>query len=296
MGVMKVLVIGATGKQGSHVAHRLIDHGHKVRAFTRHPDSPVAKELERLGAEIATGNLEDRGSIERAARDVDAVFGVTTPYEAGPEAETREGLNIVDAAKATGKYLVYNSVASADQDTGIPHFDSKWTVEQHIKGAGVESAVIAPVYFMENIIMWGKEQLKQGMYATPLAPDTPLQQIAVSDVAEMSVMALEDKGAFLGKRIDIASDELTGREVAEIMSRVLGRPIKYVQIPDDATRKMGDDLYKMYEWFTRVGYSVDIPKLRREYPQVSWHKFEQWAREQDWEAILGAKTEAAGKR
>ena len=69
----EVLVTGATGQQGGAVARRLLKKGHRVRAFTRKPDSPAAKELEQLGAELAIGNFDDLASIERAAEGVDAV-------------------------------------------------------------------------------------------------------------------------------------------------------------------------------------------------------------------------------
>ena len=283
---MNVLVTGATGKQGGHVARLLLKSGHSVYAFTRKADSPAAGALAKLGAEIVTGDLSDRASVERAVEDVDAIFAMGTPFEAGMEAETKQGVTVADAAKAKGKYLVYTSVGSANKNTGIPHFDSKWRVEQHIAKIGAEAAIIAPVYFMENVIAFGKQQLKEGLYATPLRPDRKLAQIALDDVAGFTVLALENKWRFIGKRIDLASDDLTGGQVAEILTRVIGKPIKYFQVPIENIRKMGEDMTKMYEWFERVGYSADTAALRRDYPEVGWHTYEDWAKEQDWKQIL----------
>jgi len=283
---MNVLVTGATGKQGGHVARLLLKRGHSVHAFTRKADSPAARELAKLGAEIVTGDLSDRASVERAVEGVDAIFAMSTPFEAGMEAETKQGVTVADAAKAKGKYLVYTSVGSANKNTGIPHFDSKWRVEQHIAKIGAEAAIIAPVYFMENVIAFGKQQLKEGLYATPLRPDRKLAQIALDDIAGFTVLALENKGRFIGKRIDLASDDLTGGQVAEILTRVIGKPIKYFQVPIENIRKMGEDMTKMYEWFERVGYSADTAALRRDYPEVGWHTYEDWAKEQDWKQIL----------
>lgn len=82
------------------------------------------------------------------------------------------------------------------------------------------------------------------------------------------------------------SDDLTGTQVAAILAKVLGKPIKYFQVPLEEIRKMSEDLVKMYEWFERVGYHLDIAALHGEYPEVGWHTYEAWAREQDWEAIL----------
>ena len=283
---MNVLVTGATGKQGSHVARLLLKNGHSVHAFTRKADSPAAHELAKLGAKIVTGDLSDRASVERGVEGVDAIFAMSTPFEAGMEAETKQGVTVADAAKAKSKYLVYTSVGSANKNTGIPHFDSKWRVEQHIAKIGAEAAIIAPVYFMENVIAFGRQQLKESMYATPLRPDRKLAQIALDDIASFAVLALENKGRFIGKRIDLASDDLTGGQVAEILTRVIGKPIKYFQVPIENIRKMSEDMTNMYEWFERVGYSVDTALLRRDYPEVGWHTYEAWAKEQDWKQTL----------
>ena len=97
-----VLVTGATGQQGGAVARVLLKRGHRVRGFTRRADSPAARQLERLGAELAIGNFDDPASIERAAEGVDAVYAMATPYEAGIEVETRQGITLVDAVKAAG--------------------------------------------------------------------------------------------------------------------------------------------------------------------------------------------------
>lgn len=285
---MNVLVTGATGKQGGHVARLLLKRGHSVHAFTRAADSPAARKLAELGAKIVPGDLSDRASIERAVEGTDAIFAMSTPFEAGMEAETKQGVTVADAAKAKGKYLVYTSVGSANKNTGIPHFDSKWRVEQHIVKIGAEATIIAPVYFMENVIAFGRQQLQEGVYASPLRAARKLAQVALEDIASFAVLTLENKGRFIGKRIDLASDDLTGGHVAEMLSRSIGKPITYVQVPDENIRRMPEDMVKMYAWFERVGYSVDTAALRRDYPEVGWHTYEAWAKEQDWKQILSS--------
>src|SRR5882757_9881217 len=127
----RVLVTGATGSQGGAVAKLLLDHGHQVRAVTRQPDSPAAKALAARGVELVVGDLTDRPAMEAAARGVDAVFAMGTPYENGTAVEIQQGVTLADAAKAAGAFLVYSSVSNADQKTGVPHFDSKYEVEKH---------------------------------------------------------------------------------------------------------------------------------------------------------------------
>ena len=285
---LSVLVSGATGQQGGALARVLLDKGHQVRAFVRKPNSPEAKELERLGARLAEGNLEEASTIEDAAKGMDAVFIVATPFEAGMEAETRHGIAAAEAAKAAGVgHLVYSSVANADKDTGIPHFESKRKVEEHIEGLGVPYTIVAPVYFMDNLLApWTLPQLKEGRLPMALPSSRPLQQIALSDIAAFTGVVLENREKFVGRRLDIASDELAGEEVAEVLTRVTGREIHYVELPLEQVRQaMGEDGARMFEWFDQVGYSADIESLRRDHQEVGWHTFEDWAKEQHWSPL-----------
>src|SRR6266581_9652403 len=115
-GKLNVLVTGATGKQGGHLVRELLARGHSIRALTRKPESPAAAALAARGVTIVSGDFDDQGSLERAARGVDTVFAMSTPFESGAKTETREGVNIVRAASAVGvPHLVYASVAGADR-------------------------------------------------------------------------------------------------------------------------------------------------------------------------------------
>lgn len=284
-----VLVTGATGKQGGAVVRRLLDRGHAVRALTRNPNSAGATALSRFGVELAAGSLDDREALGRALSGVDAVFAMSTPFEAGMEAETRQGVTMAAAAKAAGVHLVYTSVGSADRKTGIPHFESKYRVEQYIATIGVPATIVAPVYFMDNATVFTRDQLKAGVYAIPMSPTRKLAQIAVADIAAFAVLAIESPERFRGKRFDIAGDEVSGLEAVEILSRVSGRTFSYFQVPLEMIReRMGEDGATMYEWFERVGYRVDIAGLRRDHPEVGWHSFEAWAEAQDWKGLFSA--------
>ncbi|MES1209114.1 MAG: NmrA/HSCARG family protein, partial [Pseudomonadota bacterium] len=226
---------GATGKQGGAVARQLIGKGHYVRALTRDASKPAAQSLAALGAELAVGNLDDRASIDRAMEGVDAVFAVATPFEEGTTAETQQGINVADAAIAAGVQLVYSSVGNADRQTGIPHFDSKFAVEQHIRARGSSATILAPVYFMENLDFI-RAQLRDGVYASALNPERKLGQIAVSDIAAVAVAVFEDGAAHAGKRYDLGSEELSGNQSIDVLSRVTGRPLKYYQLSTDVVR------------------------------------------------------------
>jgi uncharacterized protein YbjT (DUF2867 family) len=285
-----VLVTGATGQQGGHVARRLLERGHRVRALTRKSDSPEAGELRKLGAEIVVGDLGDQASVERVARGVDAAFLVATPYEQGVPAEIRFGKTALNGLHAAGvPFVVYSSVSDADRKTGIPHFDSKAEVEAHLRGLGTDHAIVAPVFFMENLLApWIAAGVAQGVLSTGVLPTHKLQVISLPEIAEFSVLAIEQPGAFRGKRVNIASDEPTFPTVAARLSELTGRKVAYHATPIDEVRKQSADAAAMYDWFNRVGYSVDIPRLKREYPQVHWTTFHEWSGKQDWSAAMRA--------
>jgi uncharacterized protein YbjT (DUF2867 family) len=177
---LAVVVIGGTGNQGGAVVKSLLERGHEVRAVTRDTDSAKAREFANAGVMLVRASLEDTAALSMALEGATSLFAMTTPFGGGTQAETRQGISAADAAKAAGVHLVFTSVGSANRQTGVPHFDSKYEVEKHIARIGVRATVLAPVYFMENLY-FGKAQLAQGIYATPLPPTRQLAQVALAD-------------------------------------------------------------------------------------------------------------------
>ncbi|AID28903.1 uncharacterized protein YbjT (DUF2867 family) [Mesorhizobium sp. USDA 4775] len=281
-----ILVTGATGQQGGAVARALLSRGHRVKALTRKPDSDAARQLVAAGAEVVAGDLADAASIVRAAKDVDTMFLMGNSYEAGLEEETRQGILAANAAKAAGiGHLIYSSVADADKQTGIPHFESKYLVEQHVRQLGIPHTISAPVAFMENAVApWSTGALSQGTLAFAMPPKRALQLVALADIGAFVAALAERREQVFGKRYDFAGDELSGEEQAKILTKAIGRPIRYQEIPIAAARQQSEDAALMFEWFDRVGYDVDIAALRRQFPEVRWHGFADWARAFDWSA------------
>ena len=70
-----------------------------------------------------------------------------------------------------------------------------------------------------------------------------------------------------------------------MLSRISGRQIAYIEEDVEELLAANHDLGKMFEWFNRVGYSADIPALRRDYPEVGWHSLEDWGKSQDWTSL-----------
>jgi uncharacterized protein YbjT (DUF2867 family) len=277
-----ILVSGATGQQGGTVARNLLERGFAVRALTRDPEKAEAKALADLGAEIVSGDLEDRASIERVLDGVYGVFSVQQFWESGFEGEVRQGVLLADAAKAAGvEHYVYSSVGSAHRATGIPHFESKFEVEEHVRASGVPYTVLRPVFFMQN---WEfmREPILGGTIPQPLDPDKPFQMLDAEDIGAFAAMAFEDPETWIGREVDLAGDEMTMPEIAGTFSRVIGRNVDYFQVPwDGFEEQMGEEYTVMYRWFNDYGYEANIAALKDEYPGLA--SFEQYLRGHGWE-------------
>jgi uncharacterized protein YbjT (DUF2867 family) len=290
MSQFKVLVTGATGTQGGGVARLLLAGGHHVRTLTRNAASPAAAALRKLGAEVVAGNFDDPASLVAAARGMDTAFAMSTPYVAGPNAERQEALTLIEALTAAGVgRIVYASVSDADRKTGIPHFESKVPAEEAVKASGGAWSIVAPVFFMENFTgPWWLSALQSGAWSMPMPADRKLQMIAAADLAKFTALVIEQPETFGGRRINLASDEVSPAEVNATIARVSGRPLAYQGVSPAVVREQNADLAAMFEWFDQVGYSADIAGLKRDVPSIGWHSFESWAKAQPWDALLAA--------
>jgi uncharacterized protein YbjT (DUF2867 family) len=269
-----VLVTGATGTQGGAVLNHLRKTKVSLRALARDPDRPDVRALVGHGASVVKGDLSDPASLGSCLDEVDSVFSVQDATK-GREAETAQGINLAEAANKAGvSHFVYSSVASANRNTGIPHFESKFAIEEKIRALGLPHTIFRPVFFMENWV-GNREQIENGILATPLSPDTRLQIIAVDDIARFVVAALDRPGKWLGKVTDIAGDELSMNEVAAAFTTVVGKEVKYQQVPwEQFEKQAGSDLTIMFRWLDKVGYNVDIEALRSEMSNLT--SFERW--------------------
>ncbi|NXY94795.1 NmrA/HSCARG family protein [Streptomyces sp. BR123] len=292
--MLTIAVTGATGAQGGATARALLDAGHRVRALTRDPASPAADALRRLGADVRSADFDDRGSLDAALAGADSLFAVTTPFGTDIATETRQGRTLVDAAAdARLGHVLFTSAAHADRGTGIPHYESKQLIEQHLQAAGVPWTVIGPAAFMDNHATgWTLDGLREGSFAWPMPEDVPLTLISADDIGAFAALVLGRRAEFTGRRIDIAADELTPARIAEVLAAATGRAIAHRQVPLAQVRNRSEDLAAMFAYFTAHGLDVDTARLRRDHPEVGWRTFADWAAGQDWPALLSGATPA----
>jgi len=260
-----ILITGVTGHQGGAVARALEGTGFHLRGLTRKPASERAAALARRGVDVVKGDLDDEATLRRALAGAWGVFSVQNTWEAGVEGEEAQGKRLATLAREAGvEHYVYTSVGSANQRTGVPHFDNKGRIEETVRGLRFPSHVILrPVFFMENLL--APYSLQGSTLAVALGPGTKVQMIAVDDIGWFGARAFTDAAALNRREIALAGDLRTMPQAAEILTEALGRPIAFAQTPIEQVRQYSEDTALMLEWFERVGYSADIAGLEREF-------------------------------
>lgn len=273
---LTILVTGGTGRQGGAAARHLLADGWRVRALVRDPESSAAGALLASGAELARGDLLDRASLDRAVAGAHGVYSVQTPRGAGAGDEEREGFNLADAAAAAGvEQFVYSSVYGAEDPDDTPFRQPKHRIERHIAELGIPATILRPVTFMENWL-GQKERILAGYLQAPVAPDVVRQFIAVDDIGKFVALAFREHGRFVGQAFEIAGDEMTMPEVADVFALVLDRAIVYEDVPPfpgmARVHNPGPG-----EW---VPPRADLASLGELVPDL-W-TVERWVRAQDW--------------
>ncbi|ETA07623.1 MULTISPECIES: NmrA/HSCARG family protein [Gordonia] len=272
-----IVVIGATGGQGGAVLDALLDAGFAVRALVRDAVSSKAAALADRGVELAVGDIVSGVGLTDAFTGAAGAFALTTPFESGVDAEVAQGTALIESATAAAlPYLVFSSVASADRDTAVPHFDSKFEVERMLAATDIPHTIVGPAYFYDNLLA-GSDALAAGVMPIAMPADQPLQQLSRRDLGRFVATLFRNPGAYTGERIDIASDQPTPLEMAEIVGDALGTTVSAESY--DPERIPSPDMSAMFTFLGERGYEVDIPELHRRFPDVGWQTFAEWAAE-----------------
>ncbi|HWJ89972.1 MAG TPA: NmrA/HSCARG family protein [Flavisolibacter sp.] len=265
-----IFVTGATGNQGGAVARNLLSNGFRVKLLTRHPDSRKAQQLQHPFAEVIKGDLNEPDSYSQHLKHAQGVFSVQA-IEPGREKEMWQGITLADRAKDAGiSHFVYSSVAGADQNTGIPHWETKAVIEEHIRKSGLSYTILRPVSLFENfLIPQVKARILKGKLITPAKKNIQQQFIAAEDIGRMTARIFKNPQTFKNRTITLASEEMTMEDAAEIFSGVLGKKITYAQLPGLMTKLfMGNGLYKMFDYINHHDSHLvkDLNALKNENP------------------------------
>ncbi|WP_117193490.1 NmrA/HSCARG family protein [Rhizobium terrae] len=221
---MTILVTGATGNIGSQVVHHLVSRGADVRALVRDP----SKASFPAGVEVAKGDFLDVDSLRAAMSGVSTLFLLNAVV---PD-EFTQALIALNVARSAGiERIVYLSVIHPDVYVNVPHFAGKFGVERMIEQMGINATILRPAYFIQNDLMIRDAITGYGVYPMPVG-DKGLAMIDVRDIAEIAALELlrrEQAAQPLPlDRINLVGPKtLTGVDIADIWSDVLGRQISY---------------------------------------------------------------------
>lgn len=301
-----IAVVGATGAQGGGLVRAILrdsEGGFAVRAITRHPDSPAARELAKLGAEVVAGNVEDRSSLERAFAGAYGAYCVTFFWaHMSPEREKAEASAMAQAAKRAGiQHAVWSTLEDTRQfvplgDTRIPtlmghykvpHFDAKAEADAYFATLGVPVTYLITSFYWENFIHFGMGP-KPGADGTlelrlPMGT-AKLAGMAAEDIGKCAYGIFKRGAPYIGRRLGIAGGFLSGAQMAASLGQALGRPVRYVAVSPDSYRTLGfpgaDELGNMFqidaEFQDQFMAARDLREAKALNPALQ--SFDAWAR------------------
>jgi uncharacterized protein YbjT (DUF2867 family) len=252
-----VLIIGGAGGVGDSLAMRLAGQ-RPVRVLTDDPTLSRPGALVQLGVEFLHGSLDDRASLDQALRGVETLFLVLDQTDAGPSGRRRRGGAIGDAAKQAGvRHVVYS--ASAGPDHHLLACDQSKQIEDHLRAIGLPLTVLRPVTIMEEIPWFWLSLLGgEAVLATPYGPATRLPMICLDDVAGLAARAITEPAALEGKTLEIAGDEASMAEVADLLSEGLSRQVQASEVQVEGVFMLAEADQP----------ACDIAWLRSLYPQL----------------------------
>lgn len=293
-----ILVTGATGRQGGATARALLAAGLPVRALVRDPVRAAA--LESAGAELVTGDLHDRDSLDRAVKGVRSVFSVQMPAftEAGIDfaGEVTQGVNLIEAARAADvPQFVHTSVSGAGQHATDPRWaggrwgtlaeslGAKTAIQDRLRSADFERwTLLKPGFFMDNFLPSMRYLLPRGIeggLVSVIKPTTQLSLVATADIGAAAAAAILDPDRFDRVELELASDYQPMTRIAEILSGALGRPLTAPDLTEDEAVAAGmPPMGASLEWMNVAGQPAR-PEFARELG-IPVTSFETWARAQ----------------
>ncbi|MFE1435156.1 NmrA/HSCARG family protein [Streptomyces griseoaurantiacus] len=284
-----IAVFGATGQQGGAVVDALLDHKARVRALVRDPHSDRARALAARGVELAAVRTDDPASLAPALTAVEGFSFMTPEANSLEEVETeiRIGTALVDAAVEAGvPHVVFNSVFGADRESGVPHHDSKHTIEEYLRKSGLRATMVRATAFMENFTSVMAPSLEHGeiVFRLPLPEDVALKMISVRDIGRVAAALLLDLAEAPGGAVELVGDELTGPRIAATFGARAGLPARYEAVPlsvlpTDLDRVMFREFAKAAE------HPADLAAVRAIEPATM--DLAEWIRATGWSAPSG---------
>lgn len=275
-----IAITGITGSQGGAAArHLLAAGGWRLRGLTRDAKRSAAARLADAGVELVEGDMSDAAALDRLVQGAYGLYAVTDFFRNGLVREVEHGRLLAGAAARAGvRHIVFPSVALSEQRTGIPYFEAKVAIEQHVRASGVPATILRLAIFMEDLVetkyappMWW------GTVRRTVGDDKRLYWVAVDDVGAIVARVFASPDAYVGQALTIAGDWKSIAEARAVFKRVTGKSPLAIPAPLWLIRRVVNaDLVPMWEWLGRHPVVADMEPARRILPEVM--DMERWLR------------------
>lgn len=230
-----VLVLGATGRTGSHLVHLLEqDRGLdniEIRVAVRKPDQ--ADSFKERGIQAVHLDLDDLSTYESALRGVQRLFMITS-YTVDM---LSQGKNLTDAAKKVGvEYIVHVGTfhqPGRPQTKLIRHYIWHQLIETYIETSGIAWTHLHPNAFMQNFFGTVQDNKLRMFFG-----HERVGLVDCFDLARVAAAALRKPDKHAGQRYFLSVEALTMTEVAQILSEELGQAIAYEPLPASELRQL----------------------------------------------------------
>lgn len=294
-----IAVVGATSKQGRSVASALLQSDRfRVRALTRNVESPAARDLKRLGAELAIAPLElnHQASVVAAFKDANGAF-IMTPAVVPPDTiEASLGRQFADAAVEAGvEHIVFSTLENVDKISGgrkfAPHFTDKARVAEHIRGLPVRHTFIMLAFFYTNLLEYYVPRREGDTLLLPIYLPEDFRAPFVDPLTATGPVVLEifsNPELYNEQTLPIVGDVLSPREMVEAFERVTGLKAEYRNaftrggllqyFPEfGGNELLVNEIFGMVEYAVEYGYfkkERDLEWSRRLNPNaLNWEQF-----------------------
>ncbi|MGA2295006.1 MAG: NmrA/HSCARG family protein [Acidimicrobiales bacterium] len=302
-----IAVTGATGAQGGGLIRAILAHpdgGFSARAITRNPDSDNAKALAAQGVDVVKADLDDEASLTEAFAGAFGAYCVTNFWEHfSPEKEFEQAGNMARAAKAAGvSHVIWSTLEDIRESVPlsddrmptisgrykVPHFDAKGEANHLFSDAGVPTTFLNTSFYWENLIYFGMgpQPGEDGVLAItfPLGNDK-LAGIAAGDIGGCAYGIFAAGDQYINKTVGIAGGHLSGQEMADGLSKALGKEVRYNAVSPDAYRAFGfpaaEELGNMFQFNAEFSDTYcadrDLDFSRKLNPDL--HSFDRWLEE-----------------
>jgi uncharacterized protein YbjT (DUF2867 family) len=229
-----ILIVGATGRLGGNIAHRLLAEGHAVRILVRPGSDHDA--LVQAGAEAVEGDLKDAASLQRACAGVETVITTANSAVRGgadtvDTVEIAGNRNLVDAAAASGVgHFIFISALGASEDSPVPFMRGKALAERHLRESGVPFTILQPNIFLDvwaGMLVLGPV-MARGQVTLLGEGVRRHSMIAADDVASFAVACVGNPAAHNRTMALGGPTAVSWRDVVAACGRALGREVPVV--------------------------------------------------------------------